>query len=227
MLRSPNIAHDTSGINTGGIVQVSTGSMSPPQFTPRRERTRDRLIEVAAAAFAEAGIEATSLRDIAARAGLTKGAIYGIFDGKDDLVLAVVRARLPQRQPVFKRGPPLREQLAIFAESIIAISPALHAQSKLSIEFELYLMTHPDLRRRMGGGYSKGHERLEEELHGAFDPNELPLDPRGFAILLSCLAGGVIHRRAVIPDVMTDQLVVDMFMALAPPDDRRAGDVGA
>ena len=49
----------------------------------KRARTRARLVQAAAAAIGEKGFERTSLEDVAQRAGMTRGAIYGNFDSRD------------------------------------------------------------------------------------------------------------------------------------------------
>ncbi|WP_018653652.1 TetR/AcrR family transcriptional regulator [Actinomadura flavalba] len=56
----------------------------------RRERTRTALLSAARRLWAERGIHGASLDDIAAAAGLTKGAVYSNFTGKTDLVLALM-----------------------------------------------------------------------------------------------------------------------------------------
>jgi len=54
--------------------------------------TRDRLIEAAAAVFAEKGYDGAGVQEIARRAGFTTGAIYGRFRGKAELLLAAIQA---------------------------------------------------------------------------------------------------------------------------------------
>ena len=56
----------------------------------KRERTRRKLIETTLALVAERGFASVSLAEIAARAGMTTGAIYSNFGSKDDLMLAVM-----------------------------------------------------------------------------------------------------------------------------------------
>lgn len=55
----------------------------------RSEATRGELIRVARELFAEPGYAATSIEDIAERAGVTKGALYHHFRNKRDLFQAV------------------------------------------------------------------------------------------------------------------------------------------
>ncbi|WP_243717523.1 TetR/AcrR family transcriptional regulator, partial [Actinomadura darangshiensis] len=56
----------------------------------RREQTRTALLTAAERLWAERGIHGASLDDIAAAAGLTKGAVYSNFAGKTDLLLALM-----------------------------------------------------------------------------------------------------------------------------------------
>jgi AcrR family transcriptional regulator len=56
----------------------------------RREHTRRALFASAQRLWAERGIHGASLDDIAADAGLTKGAVYSNFAGKTDLLLALL-----------------------------------------------------------------------------------------------------------------------------------------
>jgi len=52
----------------------------------RGAETRQRIIEGALRLFADKGVDATSIRDIAASAAITEPAIYRHFKSKDDLV---------------------------------------------------------------------------------------------------------------------------------------------
>lgn len=52
---------------------------------PKVRDTRERVLAAALAEFAEKGLQAASIEDIAARAELTKGAVYYYFSDKDDL----------------------------------------------------------------------------------------------------------------------------------------------
>lgn len=52
--------------------------------------TRARVIEAAIEVVSERGIRAATLADVAARAGVTRGAVYGHFPGKPALVAAII-----------------------------------------------------------------------------------------------------------------------------------------
>jgi AcrR family transcriptional regulator len=72
----------------------------PPKSSreQQKRRTRERLVDAAAAVFSERGYGAATLDDIADRAGLTKGAVYSNFENKTDLVLAVLNRRIDEPQ---------------------------------------------------------------------------------------------------------------------------------
>jgi AcrR family transcriptional regulator len=55
--------------------------------------TRDRLLAAAVEVFVEQGYEGARLQDIARAAGLTTGAVYANFRGKDELLFAAIGAR--------------------------------------------------------------------------------------------------------------------------------------
>jgi AcrR family transcriptional regulator len=59
---------------------VTTGKKS--------DQTRDRMLEAALGLFRKRGFESTTMRDIAAEAGVALGAVYYYFDSKDALVMA-------------------------------------------------------------------------------------------------------------------------------------------
>jgi AcrR family transcriptional regulator len=68
---------------------------SPASMTRRAAQgraTREQLIEVATGLFAERGYEETSIEAVLAAAGVSRGALYHHFAGKDALFEAVLEA---------------------------------------------------------------------------------------------------------------------------------------
>jgi len=64
--------------------------MARPRKTEAREDTRGELIESAWRLFSTAGYDATPVEAIIAEVGLSKGAFYYYFSGKEDVLDAVV-----------------------------------------------------------------------------------------------------------------------------------------
>ncbi|MEY2397839.1 MAG: hypothetical protein QOJ00_1013 [Actinomycetota bacterium] len=65
------------------------------------DSTRARLLEAATNVFLEKGYEGTRVAEIARRAGLTTGAIYGNFESKADLLTAALAAGCETQHRLF------------------------------------------------------------------------------------------------------------------------------
>ena len=68
----------------------------PAPVTPKGHATRASILQTAAEVFAERGYAETTLSELIARSGLTKGAFYFHFASKEQLALAVLAEK--QRQ---------------------------------------------------------------------------------------------------------------------------------
>src|SRR6476659_478222 len=55
----------------------------------KRDRTRAKLLEAARSLIREKGHENTTLEEIAERAGMTTGAIYGNFKNREELFISL------------------------------------------------------------------------------------------------------------------------------------------
>jgi AcrR family transcriptional regulator len=70
----------------GPTVRVGKGAV-------KAQATRTMLVDLAAELFAEQGYMQTSIRDVARRASVTTGAIYGHFRNKADLLVEAINNR--------------------------------------------------------------------------------------------------------------------------------------
>ncbi|MBI5310052.1 MAG: TetR/AcrR family transcriptional regulator [Actinobacteria bacterium] len=111
---------------------------------PRRadaERNRGRLIEAAAEAFRESGFE-VGVAEIARRAGVGSATLFRNFPTKDDLVFAVIEARLAEALEICKRAQAIEDP----AES-----------------FEYLMFGIADFQARDLGFYEAMHSRVIDE----------------------------------------------------------------
>ena len=69
---------------------VSDEGETSTAASPRREKTRARLIDAAFEVFAEQGIRASSVETICDAAGFTRGAFYSNFSSKEELLFALL-----------------------------------------------------------------------------------------------------------------------------------------
>jgi TetR/AcrR family fatty acid metabolism transcriptional regulator len=82
-----------------------------------KENTRSRIIESAKKLFAEQGYQKTTVVDISKQAGLSEAALYGYFQGKEDLLLTI-------------RDPWVSEFLADIQEQLLGIKGAVNKLRK-------------------------------------------------------------------------------------------------
>ena len=86
-MRSPG--WQASFDNTGILVMTTTTLKN--RTTARAEDTRRKIYEAAMEMFREKGFEETTMRDIAAKAGVALGGAYYYFSSKDAIVLEFYR----------------------------------------------------------------------------------------------------------------------------------------
>jgi AcrR family transcriptional regulator len=84
--------------------------------TPKAQRTRRRILETSLALFRQRGFDETSMRDIAARAGLSPGSTYYHFRSKEELVFAFYvethEAAVARNRETLQATSSFRERLA-------------------------------------------------------------------------------------------------------------------
>jgi AcrR family transcriptional regulator len=135
--------------------------------------TRERLLGEAQRLFRERGYAATSLEQIAEAANVTKGAIYGHFSSKEDLLLSTIEtAATPAWVTALNdRSLPVREHLADFGATM-AVNDAFRDKAELAVELEFIaaLLRSPDAL----GRYSAELERRLAELAAADKDQPLP-----------------------------------------------------
>jgi AcrR family transcriptional regulator len=71
---------------TGTPEVVTPKSVTPKAATPKAERTRDQIVAAAMRLFREQGYQGTTMRAVAAEAGVSVGNAYYYFSSKEELI---------------------------------------------------------------------------------------------------------------------------------------------
>jgi AcrR family transcriptional regulator len=190
-------------------------SKAPSKMSEKRARTRERLIEAAGQAIGEKGFHAVTLDQIAARAGLTKGAVYDNFSSKEALFLEVVngrRSNLPI--PVMDRSAPLEARIIAFGRAVIAEAEANSGQAPIRADFLLYSLSRPELLQGVAEWTRNGFAGDIERLLALFEAEELPMAPQDFILMLHAMLPGLGFIKAQSPDLVTDEAVLRIFSGL-------------
>lgn len=181
----------------------------------KRARTRAALIAAAARMIGEQGYHATSLEDVAAAAGMSRGAIYGNFKDRDELFMAVLESRWEPVIPPFKSGAPLKEQMRILGQAVIEAAPRRQAVALRALEFQLYALTNPAMQARLAQHSAAAHQSAAAHLLQYVPAAALPLPPAQFVRVLHALIEGLLFERLQSPQEMPDELILAALETLA------------
>jgi AcrR family transcriptional regulator len=200
----------------------------------RRRRTRDELVDAAARLFVERGFHATSVDQVAAEAGYTKGAVYSNFDSKEDLFFAVYERRA---KDFVRKITLMFEQMSadVAAERMAADLIARRGgrdDGWLAVFFEFWahVIRHPELRERFAAIHASAQQPFVDsierwaELHGA----ELPVAERQLVVAANAMEMGLGLERLLQPEVVDVELaermarlVLEAARGGAPADTRQ------
>ena len=180
--------------------------MATPKFRRRKTDRPAEIVEAAMAVFAERGFAAARIDQIAARAGLSKGAVYLYFATKEELFHAVVAQGMAPNLAVLKamaatHSGPFRELITALAAHLarIAQTTPLGGVVKMVIgkarNFpELARVWHDEVITHGLGAIAAAIEA--GQARGELKPG----DPRAYALsLMAPLLVGVIWRETFVP----------------------------
>ena len=187
---------------------------------PTRVQTRRRVLDAAYVVFAEHGIAASSLSDVARAAGLTKGAIYSSFSGKDELVLTLMEERVLDRLGAalarFTAEADHERAAVVAGRTVVEGTRDDPAAHRLLMEF--FAMSHRDPERREGLRRRRGEAReaVTRALVRLRDEAglRLPLPPAETAIMLMALSNGLALESGIDPDAVPDDLLGRLLTAV-------------
>jgi|HubBroStandDraft_6_1064221.scaffolds.fasta_scaffold242926_1 AcrR family transcriptional regulator len=182
-----------------------------PRITEeRREARREQILEAARACLGEHGLEAVSMEMIIARSGLSTGAVYGYFTGKDEIINAAVTAGTAelgrQLAPVLRNPepPPLPEFTGQLLRAIAEFGQHTPGVDLLLVSLHgwSHAQNDPELQAASRTAYRRLRELLAEaaqrwQVTGTLDP---AADPEAIAELLMSVCLGYVAQRALAGD---------------------------
>jgi AcrR family transcriptional regulator len=175
-----------------------------------RARTRELLLDAAAALFAERGVNGASVEQIAERAGFSRGAFYGNFADKHDLVRELLQRRT-ERELAEVRALPGGDGYEGLREWNRARAEHLEEWLALRLELLLHALRHPEARPALAAREELARDAHARALASRFrergvDP---PADPRQLALIVHALEDGLLLQRMLAPDQLPADVVVD------------------
>lgn len=209
--------------------------------------TRERIIASAARVFGQKGFQRASLDQVAADAGLTKGAIYWHFKSKNDLYFALLDSRF-QRDTTTMLGSVARMAAGPATASVVKMMAAVFSSGleqatadpdwpRLFVEV-MGQSREPEVRDRIAQFYEQGWEfvgRMVRDMQAAGLVRS-DIDPDLMATFWFALGDGLILAWLSQPDridfsVLSEGILDMMWRGIAPvnshstPDNNDTGAV--
>jgi AcrR family transcriptional regulator len=191
---------------------------SSPRSRPKgnkRERTREKLLEAARLLIREKGYDGITLEQIADRAGMTTGAIYGNFKDRDDLFIALAQKYWSPIKPRMKSGGTFRDLMRAMADATIEAIPDRAAVAVGRLTGLAYTLTHEEHRARVTSVTAEGYAFGEQWLSETLGNEDLPMPPGQLVRVLHALTEGLVLQRLLTPELVPNQIIRAAFLALA------------
>lgn len=216
------------------MVPVTTAKPTRRTQQERTAQTREALLLAARAVFGREGFTGARLDDIAAEAGVTKGALYHHFDGKEDLFLELLDERCQARQEdireVFKGDEDLLSQARIAASHQQQAARENAEWNRLFFEFAAYAARDPRFAKEFEKRVGQMRATLTEIVKDRVDSLglELSLSAENIALAINAIGNGLALERMARPDAVPDELlgtVLNTFfvgLIAATPDGQKA-----
>jgi AcrR family transcriptional regulator len=175
-----------------------------PKLRPEiRSERRQALIDAAWRCAAVQGFRDLTVDDVCAEAGVSKGAFYGYFDQKQDLLLALLEddaAALDRELERITSGSPSGvERVRAFAQAMLARG---EDPARVQVRTDLWadLLTEEAVRAQLAEVTQRRRELVRSWIEEAVASGELVEIPtNALASILLALADGLMLHRALDP----------------------------
>jgi AcrR family transcriptional regulator len=194
-----------------------------PVGRPRDERTDRAILEATRELIAEVGVYEFRTEDLAARAGVGKGAIYRRYGSKDELVTAAIGSLVSEEIAVPDTGS-TREDLLVLMREAVEVYRSPRARG-LMPNLVGAMGRKPELARAVREGFLAGRRAaLTEVLSRGVERGDLRPDI-DLDLALDVLGGPLFYRLLITGGPIDEQLaegVSDLILrGFAPSAPRR------
>jgi AcrR family transcriptional regulator len=194
---------------------VSVSQSDDRRRGDKRSRTREALIEAAVAVVRQQGYAQTSLDDIAAYAGMTRGSIYGNFKDRNDLFAAVAIARSPPIIPRPMPGTTFKAQMRAMGKAVARAARERRPDGAHRAAFQLHVLSDESMRRRLEAQNNNIRRRILTAWKSALPVDPLPMPPERLIKVISALTDGLLTAHFQSPEQFNETVIVSAFEALA------------
>lgn len=176
----------------------------------KRERTRAALLDAAREVIREKGYDRTTMEDVAARAGMTTGAIYGNFRNRDELLVSLGEAYWAPVVPRLAPGATFADAMQALAAASLSAVDARRPYVVGRLTGVAYTLGNEELRARVRQITQDSYELGAEWLR-SFDARELPMPAHLLIVVLHAMIEGLVLQRLLTPELCPDEVFHEAF----------------
>jgi TetR/AcrR family transcriptional repressor of uid operon len=184
---------------------AGTRRASKPARRRAPEVSRDAILDAALRCFAKHGYHETSIDDIAARARLSKGAVYWHFAGKRELFLALIDRFSSEASPLLESvrdAPDWRTGLHRLFEGVGKFQEAGLPLFKLGLEYIAQSARDPKVRALFEDSRRKLAEVASAQIaRGVAEGTLRPVSASAVATIIDALNDGLLLAKLISPDI--------------------------
>ncbi|WP_340646424.1 TetR/AcrR family transcriptional regulator [Phenylobacterium sp.] len=181
----------------------------------KRARTRAALMQAARQLAREKGFDAVTMEDVARRAGMTSGAIYGNFKNRQDLFMAIAQTDWAAITPEIAPGSTFPQIMHAFAQATLAALPDRRLAAAARLRGMAHTLTdeaaRAEVRAITAGSYAGGAAWLA----GVLREGDSPMPPDVLVVVIHALTEGLVFQRLMTPELVPDEVFYAAFAALA------------
>lgn len=198
----------------------SKSASERPPGRPRDERTDRAILEAARELIAEVGVYEFRTEDLAARAGVGKGAIYRRYGSKDDLVAAAIGSLVSEEIAVPDTGSTRDDLLVLMREAVdLYRGPGA---GRLMPNLVGAIARKPELATAVRKGFLSGRRAaLSEVLQRGLERGDLRPEV-DLELALDVLGGPLFYRLLITGGPIDERLaegVADLILRGFAPDE--------
>lgn len=199
---------------------AATTPTGPAKLTPKGQRTRARIIDVAAQLIWEHGVTATTLEGVKLAAKVSSSQLYHYFADKERLVDAVIERQADQVVNNAEQADlGTAESLAAWRDLVVAHASAIHGQRgcPLGALGSQLAESDPQARTLVAAGFGRWANAIQDGMRSLHSQGHLAagIDPDDLAItVLAALQGGLLLAQ-VHRDVRPLQTTLETILTMA------------
>jgi AcrR family transcriptional regulator len=151
---------------------------------------------------------------------MSRGAIYGNFRNREELLFAVVATLWQPVTPQLRPGATIRELLEGIGRAVAEAAQERRPMAVGAASFQEYALSHPRMAKVVAEENTKIYARLAQHLTTLIPQDQLPMPAETFVRVTHALSDGLMFAHFMSPEEFTEDVIIAAFRALAGPADQ-------